>query len=157
MAAHVELLLRRHRKELAGVKQYFENITLSNLDLIKTLKKIIEDLQDSETLGLVRRLKIQNRRLLRPIQVLQADALRLIKEVQTYTKESNEFEVVKRQLTALEEGYQRDSFHVEVLTQKLDMARREARGTQQSHQDFRAHQSQQEGFHSMVIEKRIER
>jgi chromosome segregation ATPase len=158
MAAHVEALLTRHRKELAGVKEYFESITLSNLDLIKTLKKFIEDLQASKTLGHVRRLKLQNQSLLRPIRALQADALRLNKEVQAYSKETNEFETVKRQLSAVEEDYQRDSFHVEVLTQKLDMARREAhRAQKHCHQDFRARQSQREGFHSMLVEKRIER
>jgi uncharacterized protein (DUF3084 family) len=151
-AKHVELLLLRHKTELAGVQNYFENITLDNLELMKTLKKSIEDAHGTETVAHFRRLKLENRRIMGPLRALEAGALRLREQLQAHHEEKKELNAVKRQLAAAEKDYQHELFHIEVKTQEVDVARREVLQTFQAHEFRRAHQSQQEGLHKMLLE-----
>ena len=156
-AKHVELLLSRHKAELTGVQNYFENITLGNLELIKTLKRCIEETQCNETTVHLRRLKQENKRIIGSLRALEADALRLNEQLQAHDKEKKELDAIKCQLAASEKEYQRELFHIEVKTQEIKIARREILQTSQAHEVRRAHQSQQEGLRKMLLENSTKR
>jgi hypothetical protein len=156
MAAHVDNLLSQHRKEIEGVQLYFENITLSNLNRIRTLEKNIEELQASNTSVRLCRLRQHNQRVLTPIRALTADKERLTRELDEYLKETQEYVEVKRQLRKVGEAYDRSSFHFEVLTQKLDLLRQEATIKQQRDQEVHSKRSRRSEFRALLSEKRNE-
>ena len=76
--AHINELMRRHEKAFAEIKNYYNDITHNNLDLIKTLKDDVAEMKKKESANekLMYEIAQENKRLAEPLT-------RALKEVET--------------------------------------------------------------------------
>jgi hypothetical protein len=68
---HINGLIRNHKKAFGQIKRYYNVITMDNLQLIKSLKKEIEDLKKkaAKTEKMVADISAENKRLTDPLQL----------------------------------------------------------------------------------------
>lgn len=67
--AHIRELLRKHRQAFNEIKNYYNDITSNNLDLIKTLKEDVAEMKKKEALNekLMYEISTENKRLSEPL------------------------------------------------------------------------------------------
>lgn len=67
--AHIRELMRKHRNAFTEIKNYYNDITSNNLDLIKTLKEDVADMKKKEALNekLMYEISNENKRLSEPL------------------------------------------------------------------------------------------
>jgi growth arrest-specific protein 8 len=66
---HIRELMRKHRHAFTEIKNYYNDITSNNLDLIKTLKEDVADMKKKEALNekLMYEISNENKRLSEPL------------------------------------------------------------------------------------------
>ena len=67
--AHIRELMRKHRQAFTEIKNYYNDITSNNLDLIKTLKEDVAEMKKKEALNekLMYEISNENKRLSEPL------------------------------------------------------------------------------------------
>lgn len=67
--AHIRELMRKHRQAFNEIKNYYNDITSNNLDLIKTLKEDVAEMKKKEALNekLMYEISTENKRLSEPL------------------------------------------------------------------------------------------
>jgi hypothetical protein len=67
--AHIRDLMRKHRQAFNEIKNYYNDITSNNLDLIKTLKEDVAEMKKKEALNekLMYEISMENKRLAEPL------------------------------------------------------------------------------------------
>ena len=68
--AHIRELMRKHRHAFTEIKNYYNDITSNNLDLIKTLKEDVAEMKKKEALNekLMYEISNENKRLSEPLE-----------------------------------------------------------------------------------------
>ena len=77
--AMIEILMADHLVEFSDIKNYYNDITHNNLDLIKSLKEEVKELESDERNDQIRlREKMaENKKLTAPLKKMQEDLIRL--------------------------------------------------------------------------------
>ena len=67
--SHIRELMRKHRQAFTEIKNYYNDITSNNLDLIKTLKEDVTEMKKKEALNekLMYEISNENKRLSEPL------------------------------------------------------------------------------------------
>ncbi len=88
--AHIAELMKSHEKVFADIKNYYNDITHNNLDLIKSLKEEVAALRQKEQQEekLMQETALENKRMAQPLDKALSDIERLKKELQNYNKVS---------------------------------------------------------------------
>ena len=86
--AHIAELMKCHEKVFADIKNYYNDITHNNLDLIKSLKDEVTELRKKELQEekLMQETALENKRMAQPFEKALTDIQRLKKELETYTE-----------------------------------------------------------------------
>jgi growth arrest-specific protein 8 len=116
----IDNLMNEHQRAFADIKNYYNDITHNNLDLIKSLKEEVKELELDERKDELRlhEKMTENKKLSLPLKKMQDDVIRLRSELTNYLSEKNEMKIVKSQLEVVEEESRNIHWEYEVLLQR---------------------------------------
>ncbi|DBA75681.1 hypothetical protein WJX79_005311 [Trebouxia sp. C0005] len=118
--AHIQDLMKKHEKAFTDIKNYYNDITHNNLDLIKTLKEDVTEMKkkDSQNEKLMFEIAQENKRLSEPLQkaVKEVESLRAV--VGNYEKDKAALSQSKARLLHSEKHLKHLEWENEVLQQR---------------------------------------
>mmetsp|Transcript_2603 Transcript_2603/g.4739 ORF Transcript_2603/g.4739 Transcript_2603/m.4739 type:complete len:476 (+) Transcript_2603:155-1582(+) len=153
----IDKLMAEHQKAFADIKNYYNDITHNNLDLIKSLKEEVKELEAEERKDEMRlHEKMQeNRKLSAPLKKMQEDVIRLRSELEDYKKEKTEMRTVKSQLVVVEEECSTVSWEHEVLLQRFEELQKERDDLKLHFKACVYDVKQKSGFKKLILEKKL--
>ncbi|CAE7639741.1 DRC4, partial [Symbiodinium microadriaticum] len=153
----IDNLMAEHQKAFADIKNYYNDITHNNLDLIKSLKEEVKELEAEERKDEMRlHEKMQeNRKLSAPLKKMQEDVVRLRAELESYRGEKEEMRDVKGQLVVVEEECSNVEWEYEVLLQRFEDLKKERDELRRHFMSSVYDVKQKCGFKSLLLEKKL--
>lgn len=153
----IEALMAAHQKAFADIKNYYNDITHNNLDLIKSLKEEVKELETEERKDETRlHEKMQeNKKLSAPLKRMKEDAVRLGTELEEYRKEKAEMRRVKSSLVAVEEEFKTMAWEFEVLQQRFSQLKNERDNLRQHYSSAVFDVKQKSAFRGLLLEKKL--
>mmetsp|Transcript_33917 Transcript_33917/g.34550 ORF Transcript_33917/g.34550 Transcript_33917/m.34550 type:complete len:492 (+) Transcript_33917:197-1672(+) len=153
----IETLMAEHQKAFADIKNYYNDITHNNLDLIKSLKEEVKgseaDERKQET-----NLHVQmqeNKKLSAPLKKKQEEAIRLHDELEEYKKEKAEMRRVKSGLVVVEDNCSTLSWEYEVLQQRYIELKKERDDLKRHFMATVFDVKQKSAFQGLLLEKKL--
>jgi hypothetical protein len=124
---HIAQLMTAHEKAFGEIKNYYNDITHNNLDLIKSLKEEVSEMKKKEAQDekLMFEISQENKRMSEPLKRALLDVEKLRKNIRVYQEEKVELRTAKAQLLVLEQEYATLSWEFEVLQQRAAQVARE--------------------------------
>jgi growth arrest-specific protein 8 len=153
----IEAMLVEHQKAFTDIKNYYNDITHNNLDLIKSLKEEVKQQEADEKkdeLKLHEKM-LENKKLSAPLKKMQEDVLRLSGELEEYNKEKNEMRRVKSALHVLEHQSTSFSWEHETLLQRFSDLRVERDQLKSNLLASMFDVKQKSGFKGLLLEKKL--
>lgn len=153
----IDMLMTEHSKAFLDIKNYYNDITHNNLDLIKSLKEEVKDLELEERKDQLRlhEKMIENKKLSAPLKKMQEDVIRLRDELQEYEKEKAEMRKVKAALLIVENSSSSVSWEYETLLQKLTDLKNEKEELERHLYANVYEIKQKSAFRGMILEKKL--
>ncbi|KAJ1423224.1 growth-arrest-specific micro-tubule binding-domain-containing protein [Ochromonadaceae sp. CCMP2298] len=153
----IEQLMGEHSKAFADIKNYYNDITHNNLDLIKSLKEEVKELETEEQKDKIRlQEKMQeNKKLSAPLKRMQEDVIRLRAELDEYRLEKAEMRRVKAALLVVEGGQSSVAWEHETLVQRLSELRVERDELDSNLRTSVFEVKQKSAFRGMLLEKKL--
>ena len=153
----VEELLAEHAKVFADIKTYYNDITHNNLDLIKSLKEEVKELEAEERTDQVRLTEKmnENKKLVAPLKRMQDDLVRLRGEYEEYKKEKASMKKIKAALALVEGGQSNVSWEYETLLQRFADLQRERDELRDNLQASVFDVKQKSSFRGLLLEKKL--
>lgn len=123
----IEQLLADHQKAFADIKNYYNDITHNNLDLIKSLKEEVKELEADERKDQLRlqEKRQENKKLSAPLKRMEEDLIRLRGELNNYEKEKKDMARVKAALLVVESEQTSITWEYETLLQRFNDIKKE--------------------------------
>jgi hypothetical protein len=155
--AMVDSLIAEHAKAFTDIKNYYNDITHNNLDLIKSQKDEVKELEGEERADMVRlhEKQAENRKLSAPLKRMQEDVVRLRGELEEYRKEKAEMRRVKAALVVVEGGMSTLKWEHETLTQRFAELKKERDELRNSLRGSIFEVKQKAVFRSLLLEKKL--
>jgi hypothetical protein len=156
-AAHIASLMSAHQKAFGDIKNYYNDITHSNLDLIKSLKEEVAEMKKKEAADekLMFEIAQENKRMSEPLKRALADVKQLRTEREAYRRDLEALQAVKRELLVAEEELRVQQWEREVLQQRFDRLSGEKRQLHTKFQDAVYNVQQKAGFRNLLLEKKL--
>jgi len=153
----IENLMAEHSKAFADIKNYYNDITHNNLDLIKSLKEEVKDLESEEQKDKIRLQEKmhENKKLSAPLKKMQDDLVRLQHELEEYRAEKQEMRRVKAALLIVEGSQSNVSWELETLTQRLADLKIERDELDRNLRASMFEVKQKSAFKGMLLEKKL--
>jgi len=154
---HIATLMDNHKKAFAEIKNYYNDITHNNLDLIKSLKEEVAEMREKEILDekQMESISLENKRMSEPFKQAQKDLEHLRAELDRYEQEKEELRETKASLLMLEDDFRRLSWEHEVEKMRFT----ELVGQRDELRDrFEAtvfETQQKAGFRNLLLEKKL--
>ena len=156
-AEMIDNMMADHSKAFADIKNYYNDITHNNLDLIKSLKEEVK-LQESEEkkdeLKLQEKMQ-ENKRLSAPLKRMQEDVVRLTAELEEYNKEKEEMKRVKNALKVFDGQASGTGWEYETLLQRFNDLKLERDQLKSNLSASIFDVKQKAGFKSLLLEKKL--
>mmetsp|Transcript_81699 Transcript_81699/g.210340 ORF Transcript_81699/g.210340 Transcript_81699/m.210340 type:complete len:463 (-) Transcript_81699:215-1603(-) len=156
--AQIQRVMAKNQKDFLEIKNYYSEITNSNLDLIKRLKEEHSEIKKRETddakkmWDLVQR----NNQLKEPLKRAHQDVERLEDELLAYQEDKKKLVAVKEKIKNNETLLHRMEFQHEVLTQQLTMVSGEREDLYTKFQHAIYDVQQKSGLKNLLLEKKID-
>jgi hypothetical protein len=155
--AHIQELMKSHEKVFADIKNYYNDITHNNLDLIKSLKEEVallkaKELQEEK---LMYDTAQENKRMSQPLDKALADVERLKKELETYKKDKERLQNTKSQILVLEDSLKSLKWENEVLMQRFSRVQSERDSLYSKFHSSIYEVQQKSGFKNLLLEKKL--
>ncbi|KAH8060073.1 positive regulation of protein localization to cilium [Aureococcus anophagefferens] len=117
---HIEALMKAHEKAFAEIKNYYNDITHNNLDLIKSLKEEVGEMRRKEQQDekQMEHIAQENRRMSEPFKKAREDVDELRAELARYEREKGELRGAKARLLVVESQFGALRWEDEVLRQR---------------------------------------
>lgn len=156
-AAMAELLINEHSKAFVDIKNYYNDITHNNLDLIKSQKDEVRELETEERTDKMRLNEKQNenKRLTAPLKRMHDDMQRLRSELEEYKKEKTEMKRVKAALMVVEGGQSTSLWEHETLAQRFAELKKERDELRNSLRAAIYEVKQKSVFRNLLLEKKL--
>jgi hypothetical protein len=156
-SARITELLDEHQRAFADIKNYYNDITHNNLDLIKSLKEEVKELERDEKKSMARLQEkmVENRRLSAPLKKMQEDVLRLRSELGDYNEEKKEMRRVKAALLVVEGHESTLEWERETLLQRYSELVKERDQLKESFMTSMFDVKQKSGFKGLLLEKKL--
>ncbi|RLN55135.1 hypothetical protein BBJ29_008708 [Phytophthora kernoviae] len=154
---HIAQLMTAHEKAFGEIKNYYNDITHNNLDLIKSLKEEVGEMKKKEAQDekLMFEISQENKRMSEPLKRALLDVEKLRKNIHVYQDEKVDLRTAKAQLLVLEQEYATLSWEFEVLQQRAAQVSRELEElTTQFHTSIYDVQ-QKTGLKNLLLEKKM--
>ena len=153
----IEQLMAEHQKEFTDIKNYYNDITHNNLDLIKSLKEEVKELEMIERNDQIRlnEKRAENKKLTAPLKKMQEDLVRLKSELEEYKKEKAEMRRVKALLVGVEEENAAIVWEHETLSQRFAELKSERDELRRNFHASVFDVKQKSAFRSLLFEKKL--
>lgn len=118
---HINDLMKKHERAFAEIKNYYNDITHNNLDLIKTLKEDVAEMKKREAQNekLMYEIAQENRRLSEPLTKALKEVEALRQALATYEKDKLVLAQTKARLVGTEKQLKNLEWENEVLQQRF--------------------------------------
>ena len=155
---HIEALMKAHMKAFADIKNYYNDITHNNLDLIKSLKDEVADMrkkeqQDEKQMETIAQ---ENRRMSEPFKQARADVDDLKEELERYDKEKTDLRTAKARLLVVESHLRSLQWEHEVARQQYNDVLHQRDALRSKFASVAADVKQKAQFKSLLLEKKLE-
>merc|ERR1711935_299159 len=119
--AQIQKVMGKNTKDFAEIKIYYNEITASNLDLIKRLKEEHSEIKkrENDNAKMMFDLENKNKQLKEPLKKAHQDVEDLEREPQAYEEDKKKLASVKEKIKQSETLLHRMEFQHEVLQQQL--------------------------------------
>eukprot|EP01031_Cornospumella_fuschlensis_P046260 gene46260-56638_t len=153
----IEKLMLEHSKAFANIKNYYNDITHNNLDLIKSLKEEVKDLEAEDRKDQLRlyEKKAEYKKLSAPLKRMEEDVVQLRGELEEYRREKGEMRRVKAALGVVEHAQTDVSWEYETLLQRLEELRKEKEELEFFLKSSIFEVKQRSAFRGMLLEKKL--
>jgi hypothetical protein len=156
--AHIKRLMKDHESDFADIKNYYNDITHNNLDLIKALKDEVAEMKKRELHEEQRMNEIyhENRRMSEPLKKAQKDVEHLTTELVKFKKEKEDLHKTKSRLLVVEDQFMVLKWQHEVLQQRYDTVHAEGEDLSTKFQSTINEAQQKSGFRNLLLEKKLQ-
>lgn len=153
----IDSMLSEHSKAFADIKNYYNDITHNNLDLIKAQKDDVKELEAEERKDQMRlhEKMSENRKLAAPLKRMQDDVLRLRAELEAYRKEKAEMRRVKAALVLVEGSQSTVMWEHETLLQRFADLKTERDELKENLRSSVYDVKQKSAFRNLLLEKKL--
>ena len=154
---HINELMKRHEKSFSEIKNYYNDITHNNLDLIRSLKEEVAEMKRKEVHSekLMYEIAQENKRLSEPLTRALKEVEKLRHELSSYQKDKVSLQNSKSRLKVLE-GQLRDlTWEHEVLEQRFSATSKERDDLYDKFEGAIYEVQQKSGFKNLVLEKKL--
>jgi len=149
--------IKEQEKVLGNIREYFADITHSNLENIKELKSQVTELRRHEERDelAIRKLARENERMTIPLQKAKDEVAKLQRQLVSYEAEKKNLREVKGRLLVIEDDQRRSAWQQEVLEQSLDQIEARNRDLHEKFLETEHKVSQRSGFQRMLTANQI--
>ena len=153
---HIAELMDAHKKAFAEIKNYYNDITHNNLDLIKSLKEEVEEMQKKEHLDekQMQNISQENTRMNEPFRKAKQDAENLRAELNRYNWEKEELRSTKARLLVVEDEQRHLKWENEVAQLRFDEVKGQRDKLKEKFQSTVYETQQKSGFRNLLLEKK---
>ncbi|CAM9470080.1 unnamed protein product [Ectocarpus sp. 4 AP-2014] len=155
--SHIERLMKAHEKAFAEIKNYYNDITHNNLDLIRSLKEEVADMRKREQQDekLMYEIAQENKKMSEPLRKARQDVERLRQELERYRQEQEQLRQTKARVLIMEERLRDLHWEDEVLGQRFAIVSRERDQLRDRFQDSVKQAQQKSGFRNLILERKL--
>jgi growth arrest-specific protein 8 len=123
----IQQLTKEHSRKYNDIKNYYSDITATNLEYIRTLKGEINKLQSKEDHDkkLLQQIERENKSLTDPLKSLKEEIVQLTAELHEYDKLKRDKEEIKKTIEKDEELFRKMEYEYEVKLQEFKFIERE--------------------------------
>eukprot|EP01060_Flectonema_neradi_P025295 TRINITY_DN34111_c0_g1_i1.p1 TRINITY_DN34111_c0_g1~~TRINITY_DN34111_c0_g1_i1.p1 ORF type:complete len:480 (+),score=164.77 TRINITY_DN34111_c0_g1_i1:120-1442(+) len=124
---HIKELVQKHDVAFQEIKEYYNDITSNNLDLIKSLKEEVANMKKNENynIKLMYEIAQENKKLKDPLHKAEEEVESLRRQLANYEKDKMSLKNARSRLTVLENQYQQLKEDNASLKSKYDEASEE--------------------------------
>ncbi|GMH93213.1 hypothetical protein TL16_g12564 [Triparma laevis f. inornata] len=154
---HIKQLMKDHEQEFSEIKNYYNDITHNNLDLIKSLKDEVAEMKKKEQADEQKMNEIynENRRMSEPLKKAQKDVEHLNVVLTKYKKEKEDLKRTKARLVVVENQYQSLKWQHQVLQQRYTSVDSERKDLHDKFISTIYEAQQKSGFRNLILEKKL--
>ncbi|KAK9806160.1 hypothetical protein WJX72_003639 [[Myrmecia] bisecta] len=155
--AHIQDLMKKHEKAFADIKNYYNDITHNNLDLIKTLKEDVSEMKKKEAQNekLMYEIAQENKRLSDPLTKALKEVETLRSQVSSYEKDKLALQQTKARLINSEKQLRNLEWESEVLQQRFAKVQGERDELYSRFEASIFDVQQKTGLKGMLLEKKL--
>merc|ERR1740120_336081 len=156
--AKITEVMQKNQKDFIEIKNYYQDITNSNLDLIKRLKEEYQEIKRRETDDAKKMADLvhRNNKLKEPLKRANQDVERLEAELLAYDEDKKRLAAVKEKIKQHEAQMHRMEFQHEVLQQQLKTTNAEREDLYSKFQYAVYDVQQKSGLKNLLLEKKID-
>mmetsp|Transcript_35535 Transcript_35535/g.78843 ORF Transcript_35535/g.78843 Transcript_35535/m.78843 type:complete len:471 (-) Transcript_35535:833-2245(-) len=155
---HIHDLMKKHERAFAEIKNYYNDITHNNLDLIKTLKEDVAEMKKREAQNekLMYEIAQENKRLSEPLTKALKEVELLRQQLANYDKDKSSLQQTKARLLNSEKQIKNLEWENEVLQQRFMKVQTERDELYEKFESSIYDVQQKTGLKSMLLERRLE-
>jgi len=155
--SHINELMRQHERAFAEIKNYYNDITHNNLDLIKTLKEDVAEMKKREAQNekLMYEIAQENKRLSEPLAKALKEVEALRSQLTNYEADKEALRSTKVRLANAEKSIRNLEWEAEVAAQRLEKTKAERDELYGKFEASIYDVQQKTGLRGMLLEKRV--
>jgi hypothetical protein len=156
--SHISELMKKHEKAFGEIKNYYNDITHNNLDLIKSLKEEVTEMKKKEAQNekLMFEIAQENKRLSEPLTKALKEVETLRHELSNYDKDKMSLQNSKARLIVFEEQQRQLNWEFEVLQQRFGIVSKERDELYEKFEATVFDVQQKSGLKNLLLEKKVE-
>ena len=155
---HINQLMKKHDTAFSEIKNYYNDITHNNLDLIKTLKDDVAEMKKKEATNdqLMYEISQENKRLSEPLTKALREVDELRKALASYDKDKQSLAQTKTRLLESEKSLKNLEWEHEVQMQRFTKVERERDELYSKFENAIFEVQQKSGLKNLVLERKLE-
>ncbi|CAL1673482.1 unnamed protein product [Lasius platythorax] len=157
--AQIANLIKNHENAFAEMKNYYNDITLNNLSLIKSMKEQMEAMKNNEERmkKQVRELTVENKKYSADLKSLQETATELNRQLANYEKDKQILANTKRRLFTVAKDLENLKWENEVLELRFEKCQSERDELHSRFVSAIFELQQKTGLKNVLLEKKLEK
>jgi hypothetical protein len=155
---HINELMKKHEKAFGEIKNYYNDITHNNLDLIRSLKDEVSDMKKKEISNekLMFEIAQENKKLSEPLTRALKEVEKLRHELANYQKDKMSLQNAKSRLHVLETQLRDLTWEHEVLEQRFHHVEKERDDLYEKFESTIYDVQQKSGFKNIILERKLQ-
>jgi len=155
---HINELMKKHEKAFGEIKNYYNDITHNNLDLIRSLKEEVAEMKKKEISNekLMFEIAQENKKLSEPLTRALKEVEKLRHELANYQKDKMSLQNAKSRLHVLETQLRDLTWEHEVLEQRFHHVEKERDELYEKFEATIYDVQQKSGFKNILLERKLQ-
>merc|ERR1719502_949772 len=149
---HINELMKKHEKAFGEIKNYYNDITHNNLDLIRSLKEEVAEMNKK----LMFEIAQENKKLSEPLTRALKEVEKLRHELANYQKDKMSLQNAKSRLHVLETQLRDLTWEHEVLEQRFHHVEKERDELYEKFESTIYDVQQKSGFKNILLERKLQ-